>query len=268
MEQGYESGAARMNEKDAFYRALAQEMCGPMGAAMNAVEVIRMLLEKHSVLKKEQLEGLVETLWENMLVANRMAQNMNDISLDDALEEKENKDDIELFSLVKIVVQIMKPYAAREGVELVLEDGEDAWVSGDAALAERVVISLLSGMVLAAVGAGRITISVTAGEECGTISVADDRLYKGVGRAFLGEETEKRADAAGQLSLYLAQSFCRRMGWQMEYCPEEDSAGFALAAPVCGNEKVLVLRSGDDAFEEEYRKKRVRREIELLLGKL
>ena len=266
MEQGFERSDARINEKDAFYRALAQEVCGPLGAAMNAVEVIRMLLEKHPVLKKEQLEGQVETLWENMLVANRMAQNMNDISLDGAPEE--NKDDIELLALVKIVVQTMKPYAAREGVELVLEGGEDAWVAGDAALAERVIISLLSGMVLAAVGAGRITLSVTAGEEYGTVSVADDRLYKGVGRAFLGEEAEKRADAAGQLSLYLAQSFCRRMGWQMECCPKGDSAGFALAAPVCGKEKVLVLRSGDDTFEEEYRKKRVRREIELLLGKL
>ena len=266
MEQGFESMTARANEKDVFYRAFAQEMCGPMSAAMNAVEVIRMLLEKHPVLKREQLEGLVETLWENMLVANRMAQNMNDISLDDAPEE--NKDDIELFSLIKIVVQIMKPYAAREGVELVLESGEDAWVAGDAALAERVVISLLSGMVLAAVGVGKITLSVTVGEECGIVSVTDDRVYKGVGRAFLGEEAEKRAGAAGRLSLYLAQSFCRRMGWQMKCCPTGNSAGFTLAAPVYGKEKVLVLRSGDDTFEEEYRKKRVRREIELLLGKL
>ena len=102
MEQGFERSDARINEKDAFYRALAQEVCSLLGAAMNAVEVIRMLLEKHPVLKKEQLEGQVETLWENMLVANRMAQNMNDISLDGAPEE--NKDDIELFALVKIVV--------------------------------------------------------------------------------------------------------------------------------------------------------------------
>ena len=40
MEQGFEHRNARENEKDAFYRALAQEVCGPMGAAMNAVEVL------------------------------------------------------------------------------------------------------------------------------------------------------------------------------------------------------------------------------------
>jgi len=209
---------------------------------------------------------MLDATCDDLALLARLADNMRDLAFCESGACRPRE--MDWAAQVRALAQIMVPYAQREGTTLRVEGGRGVWVRGDMALAERVVIWLVASLVRTGIGKGEIVLALKAGEETACLIIRDSRPCVGLGRAILGEGALNALNAEKRAGSYLAWTFCRSMGWTIETLAEGGSAGFRLSAPLALQEGAQLCSRDETPFEAYCQRRRVNREMGLLLGKL
>lgn len=248
-----------------LYGMLTEDLYPPLNNAMNAVSLLRLLMEKQpSALSSKALQ-LLDAAYDSLVVLNQFAGNMRDLSL--CRQEGLALTEMDWAAQLRSLAEVMAPYARREGVELTVKVPAEMWVKGDPALSERVLVWLIGALVGAGVGKGNIRLTLSREEEKAVLVLQDARLCRGPGRAVLGEGPWTEGVAGQKAGLVLAGEFCRAMGWSLEPAGGEETAGFVLSAPLSPAGSRLYS-ADESAFEQKRRSLRLRQEMERIFGRL
>ena len=248
-----------------LYGMLTEDLYPPLNNAMNAISLLKMLMEKQPASLSSKALQLLDAAYDSLVLLNQFASNMRDLSL--CRQEGLVLTEMDWAAQLRSLTGVMAPYARREGVNLEVKAAGEAWVKGDPALAERVLVWLIGSLVRAGVGRGSVRLAFEQREETVTLLLRDERPCQGPGRAVLGEGPWAEGFAGQKAGLVLAGEFCRAMGWNLEPLAGEESAGFALSAPLAPAGSRLYS-ADENAFEQERRSLRLRQEMERIFGRL
>lgn len=152
-----------------------------------------------------------------------------------------------------------------------------AYVAADEALADRVVLNLLSNAIQFGRPGGNVWVGLQPTEGGYQLSVRDDgpgisaRAQQALFEPFKEPDPQAMQRGSG-VGLYLASEFCKAMGWQLRLESDKKGTLALVTAPVGQLAPGGQVAMASGALAQELRRQeqagRVAKEMEALFGEL
>lgn len=252
-------------------RALLSSFCNdmesPLNVILNGAELLAEMGRRDPGCYTPQQEQALQSIQDSAAVLGRMAENILDAYLCQSGYGTVHRQAVEAVSHFSQLAQLVRPCAARQGVELVFCcDVEALPMLMDRVLADRVVLNLLSNAVYHGFARGHIWLELQPGTQVHRLRVRDDG--PGVPPALTARLNSPEPflppeSRGGGLGLYLCREFCRLMGWQMEISAGAQGTAVTLSIPADWDDGESELRSSPASrmLEQDDMRRMVQREF-------
>lgn len=267
--------AKRLNEM--LYSGLSNDIEGPVNVILNAAEY----LEKRFYDQPELL-SVIYAIDDSGRYLARLGTNLVELAACLSGGNLPQLRPIDFRGQLCCLLEETAPYAARQKLTLCWEPDKMPllYLDCDPAMLDNILLKLLSNAIRYSRPGGTIRVEVASAAGQLQIRIQDDGpgLPPQVSSSLFslhpsGEEPGLVSAGAG-LGLYLANEFCRVLGWQLRI---ESRAEGGTTAVIETNihaddfRKPAVFHAGDDAAQEIFRyeqRERVRLEMAPLFGRL
>ena len=255
-------------QERALLSSFCNDMESPLNVILNGAELLVELGRRDQGRYTPQQEQALQSIQDSAAVLGRMAENILDAYLCQSGYGSVRRQAVEAVSHFSQLAELVRPCAARQGVELLFRCGvETLPVPLDRVMADRVVLNLLSNAVYHGGARGHVWLELEPGEQVHWLRVRDDG--PGVSPALVARLNSQEPfpppeSRGGGLGLYLCREFCRLMGWRMEIAAGPQGTVVTLGIPAGwdeGLESALRSSPADRMLEQDDMRRMVQREF-------
>jgi signal transduction histidine kinase len=191
--------------KDNFLATLSHELRTPLNAALGWIALL-----KGGTLDGDREARAIEALERSARQQWTLVNELLDAASIQQQKMRLEISSVDLEAVGAAAIELVRPEAARKGVELAVEI-EPAPVTGDPARLQQVVTNLLNNAVQFTAGGGRVTLSISRDGNDAVIQVEDSGI--GIDPRFLPHVFEEfqQADAPGKGGLGLGLAISRHI---------------------------------------------------------
>lgn len=218
-----------------FLNSFCQDIESPLNVILTGTELLAEAGRRSPGCYTPQQERAIQSIQDSAAVLGRMAENILDAYQCRAGGMTTRRQALELVSHFSQLAELVRPCAARQGVELSFQaQAETLVVMTDRVLADRVVLNLLSNAVYHGGARGHVWIELKPdGAQCRFL-VRDDG--SGLPAAMVAQLNEDApapppATRGGGLGLYLCREFCLLLGWRMRLQTGPEGTEVELTIP-------------------------------------
>lgn len=223
-------------KEHALLGGFCQDIESPLNVILTGAEFLAEAGRRSPGCYTPQQEHALQSIQDSAAVLGRMAENILDAYQLLSGGAQARMQAMELVSHFGRLVDLVRPCAARQGVELTFSAGAQALaVMADRTLADRVVLNLLSNAIYHGGARGHVWMELEPGENgrhllrvrddgAGLPAELADRLNGG--QPFVPPVTR-----GSGLGLYLCREFCGVLGWHMHITTGADGTAVELTIP-------------------------------------
>ena len=257
-----------------FFGRLSHLFVSPLNTILNGAEYIQTSLDKGSPEQQQEAIRLsAQAIQNSARWLDRLAQNLLDLTALFSGSLQPSCGPMELCGPLSHLLKLSSPYAEQQGITLHWSRDEmplQVFASADGALADRIVLNLLSNAIRFGKSGGNIWVTLEEMPGACRLSIRDDGMGISEQACQLMQDpfrelTAQTLQDGSGIGLFISNEFCKAMNWRLTVTGSAEGTEAAVVIPT-GLPAVpdkIAMASGRMAEEVRRREQSVRVEKEM-----